>query len=186
MIAPSSGAREFDLSTVPRARTDYSRYIRAIAIGVFLIGLGGLIWYWLTIPSSTLLSPGQLLVQGLIAFIATLAGLAAAWLGPGARRCSIDDRGFTLTFGNGKQRRYDWSDPNIRLHLGEVSGKGSISYDLTTRSPVSTRLSQELYLTLLTEARRHGMDVRSSTINQIDQVVTTTHITKSRIVHSPP
>jgi len=170
--------REFDLSSIGRERSDVSGFIRIALACLLAICIGGLVWYWLTLPLSVLVSPGQVLIQGLLAVFAALAASGVVWLGPGARSCQVDDTGFTLVFPGGKRKRYDWSDPRTRLHFGEVSSEGSVSYDLTTRSPVSTRLSQELYLTLLDHARRHSMSIRVITSHQLNEDVVTTLVTK--------
>lgn len=176
---PSDAAREeFDLSKLSPNPTDHTRLLRTLFGVGLVVPVGGLIWYAVTLPASALANPGQLVVIALVLLFTLLLVLVVIGLGPGASRCLVDGMGFTLYFKRGKARRYDWSDPTLRLTIEEISGDNWVEYSFSTGLPFTTTLTPELWSRLLTEARRHGLSVQIQSSGRTTPTVTTFRITQ--------
>jgi hypothetical protein len=167
---------DYDLSVVPVPVDDHGRAIRVMATGAMAIPIAAIVWYLVTIPLNVLVTPGQLTILGMLCVFAGIAGYIVAGTGPGAIRCTMDDRGFTLRYRKRADRRFEWSDPHLHVSIGEVVTPKSTSYDLTTRLPFHNFVTPELYGTILDEARKRGLRVKVSRADQFSTKITSVDI----------
>jgi hypothetical protein len=92
--------------------------------------------------------------------------------GPGANRLTIDDTGVEFDYPSGLSTRLSWRGRNFRLNLWDWTPSASLLpesaiYEVGVRLRPRSNLPRIAFLTLLEEARAHGLtisDERPSTL----------------------
>lgn len=167
----------FDLSSMSTRQMGgdrITRRLQAMCAALATVSAGLIFFLEVTPPTAGRLpSAATLVVIGLLAafFIVSVVGLLG--VGPGAVECSVDGRGITLRYQNGRAVRYGWFDPKFSVNLAVITGRSETRYDFLTHLPFHNPLSKEAFETLVAQGEQHGLAVESSMARSGDVTVQT-------------
>jgi hypothetical protein len=175
--------RVFALNPDPEYRR--LRAARVALLGFTVILVFGIATLAIKASENTLAGGSAALVLG--GSILSIGVGAGIWgiigLGRGADNCRMNQEGFTLVYRSDRATRFLWGDPALRIKMYELLSKGRSTYSIATRRPSLNPIPQELYQTILSEARSRALGVTEHTDTLSSGHQTTTVI---RAANNPP
>ena len=159
---PSNQPTVYDLTAAPQISPRSGLVIRLLC-GVGILVLGRLVVAQLLLAAfrGTLnsISEGDAILSGIAIASVGLLALMALTNGAGASKIVWNQEGFALVFRRGRVRKFRWSDPDLRIELGEVTYNGRTEYDLLTFLPSHNYVTAEVFDAIVAEAYQRGLVV---------------------------
>jgi hypothetical protein len=161
---PSNQATVYDLTAAPQISPRYGLVIRLLC-GVGILVLGGLVVAQLVLAAFRgaldSISEGDAILIGVAIGSVGVLALIVLTNSAGASKIVWNQEGFALVFRRGRVRKFRWSDPGLRIELGEVTYKGRTEYDLLTFLPSHNYVTAEVFDAMVAEAYQRGLVVTS-------------------------
>ena len=106
------------------------------------------------------------IVVGSVVLLGGIVGVGwiSQGLGRGADQCRVGEEGLTLVYRGGRTSKFEWSNPRLRIKLYELLSKGNLTYNIATRRPALNPIPQELFQTIISNARSRGFEVTEETV----------------------
>lgn len=157
-------SREYQLRT--RDPGDYlfvARWMLVAVLVILLIFVAVVVFDALgNRPNGGFLNPKVWVTLSILGAGIAILILGILQAGPGALKCTWTDRGFVLRYRSGRERSFEWDAPRFRLRiLKYLDSNGLVTYEINQGIPAHTPISEELYLAILREAQRRGLETRT-------------------------